>query len=283
MNYIVLDLEWNQPYSKVKKHSHGVEICGEIIQFGAIRLDNRLNIVDSFKVDVKPRFYKKINRHVSAITGLTEKTLDGCPDFKTAYEAFCEFCGDDYCILTWGSDDVPILIDNLRAYGMKAQMPLWLNLQIPFNVQVSHEYRQCSLKEAMEMMDIEQNLTEHDAFCDACNTAKLLARLDFSGDIERYRGLEFMTGRKIDLPDTYGYKTLRDALSDKAHMNTPCPVCNKQMQILSRKVFPSSRIIEAKCKKHGSFRYRITASKHDDTFTAHRKMGIVKEEPVAVN
>jgi len=42
MNYIVLDMEWNQPYSKAKKHPRGVELRGDIIQIGAVKLNRRL-------------------------------------------------------------------------------------------------------------------------------------------------------------------------------------------------------------------------------------------------
>ena len=38
MNYIVLDMEWNQPYSKYKKHIGSMALRGEIIQIGAVKL-----------------------------------------------------------------------------------------------------------------------------------------------------------------------------------------------------------------------------------------------------
>lgn len=40
MSYIVFDLEWNQPMcaAQPKKGRNGVQLAGEIIQIGAVRL-----------------------------------------------------------------------------------------------------------------------------------------------------------------------------------------------------------------------------------------------------
>lgn len=279
MNYIVLDMEWNQPYSKVKKRPHGVELSGEIIQIGAVKLDSKFNTVDTFNTKINPRFYKKINRHITDITGLTTECLSDCPDFKTAYRRFCEFCGDDCCMLTWGSDDIPMLCDNLRAHGMESTVPKWCNLQILFNAQVSHEYRQFSLSDAMEMLNIRRISDEqHDAFGDASNTARLVSRLDMSKGVDRYIGLEFMTGKNMNLPDRQGYKSVREALTDSTNLLPLCPVCDRKMQLTARKCSPSARIIEAVCKKHGDFRFRITVTKEGETYTAHKKVGALKKE-----
>lgn len=50
MDYIIFDLEWNQPYSNdisFMKRA-GCNYVGEIIQIGAIKLNEGLEIVDSF-------------------------------------------------------------------------------------------------------------------------------------------------------------------------------------------------------------------------------------------
>ena len=54
---IVLDLEWNQPFSTRSMVTTPVRLPGEIIQIGAVKLNERLEIVDTFKVMVKPKYY----------------------------------------------------------------------------------------------------------------------------------------------------------------------------------------------------------------------------------
>ena len=51
MNYIVFDLEWNQPYSNdisfMKRTK--MPLTGEIIQIGAVKLNDKLDIVDHLR------------------------------------------------------------------------------------------------------------------------------------------------------------------------------------------------------------------------------------------
>lgn len=48
MHYIVFDLEWNQPYTLEPNmiRRSGFPFIGEIIQIGAVKLDESLQIVD---------------------------------------------------------------------------------------------------------------------------------------------------------------------------------------------------------------------------------------------
>ena len=60
MNYIVMDLEWNQAISQKFVKTKPVYLSGEIIEIGAVKVDEEFNIIDSYKQYVKPNFYKKI-------------------------------------------------------------------------------------------------------------------------------------------------------------------------------------------------------------------------------
>ena len=59
MDYIVMDLEWNQcPYGK------GNEAKGlpfEIIEIGAVKLNEDFEIIDKFSEIIKPRIYKQLH------------------------------------------------------------------------------------------------------------------------------------------------------------------------------------------------------------------------------
>ena len=46
MNYIVLDLEWNQSAKGKKYTLPGMPF--EIIQMGAVKLDNKFDVIDEF-------------------------------------------------------------------------------------------------------------------------------------------------------------------------------------------------------------------------------------------
>ena len=77
MNYIVLDMEWNQPWpgSPSAKKVLPVAIRGEIIQIGAVRITEDQQVGDEFQVLVKSKFYRRLNRRVSKLTGIKESQL----------------------------------------------------------------------------------------------------------------------------------------------------------------------------------------------------------------
>ena len=98
MNYIVMDMEWNQPWpgSPSSKKVLPVPIRGEIIQIGAVRLTEDGEVADEFQVMIRPKFYRHLNRRVSKLTGIKENRLrdEGVP-FPEAMALFQSWCGED--------------------------------------------------------------------------------------------------------------------------------------------------------------------------------------------
>ncbi len=69
MNYIFLDLEWNQPTSFEKmKYKDGLCLNAEIIQIGAVKTDEKCNFSDSFDRKIKPKILTKFNKSVKNLT-----------------------------------------------------------------------------------------------------------------------------------------------------------------------------------------------------------------------
>ena len=67
MNYIVMDMEWNQPWPgspSARKVLPGA-IRGEIIQIGAVRVTEDQVVSDEFQTMIKPKYYRHLNRRVS--------------------------------------------------------------------------------------------------------------------------------------------------------------------------------------------------------------------------
>ena len=66
MNYITLDLEWNQAYMQqalaVQKRI-GSHLHGEVIQIGAVKLNEAMEIIGSYSIIVKPKFFCRLHRH----------------------------------------------------------------------------------------------------------------------------------------------------------------------------------------------------------------------------
>ena len=61
MQYIVLDMEWNQPWDMKKAIREPIYLKGEVIQIGAVKLNDSFEIVDTFKALISPVYYKKMH------------------------------------------------------------------------------------------------------------------------------------------------------------------------------------------------------------------------------
>ena len=278
MNYIVLDMEWNQPWpgSPSAKKVLPVHIRGEIIQIGAVRLTEEQEVADEFQIMIKPKYYRHLNRRVSKLTGIKESRLkeEGVP-FAYAMEQFRTWCGEDIVFLTWGFDDIGILRENLQLHGLDTDWTdKWYNAQMMFNAQTDGSTAQKALKTAMEIFGIEATRPAHDALGDAYHTAQICARLDLKRGAQEYdqalkshengfHGAELpgCIGRKV----FYDYSDKRAALSAMAGEENICPICGGRM--LGSRWFaqPGHRYMDlATCPEDGKFLIRCRLSEQAD-------------------
>ena len=278
MDYIVLDMEWNQPWpgSPSAKKVLPVQIRGEILQIGAVRITQAQEVADEFQVLIRPKYYRRLNRRVSKLTGIKESRLreEGVP-MAQAIQDFRAWCGDDVIFLTWGFDDITILKENLQLYGLEdGWTDRWYNAQMIFNAQTDGSTAQKSLKSALEIFEIEPSRPAHDALGDAYHTALICARLDLQRGIGEYEAAvkSHVNGfHGAELPGCisrkvfYDYADKRAALSAMSGKENRCPLCERQM--LGSRWFaqPGKRYMDlATCPDHGKFLIRVRLSDQPD-------------------
>lgn len=114
MNYIVMDLEWNNAYLK-SAHS----FVNEIIEVGAVKLNDELEIIDTFSQFICPVASKKIRSRIKELTHIENEDLQGADSFETVMKNFSEWCGENFALLTWGDTDIRTLISNYKLFGRK--------------------------------------------------------------------------------------------------------------------------------------------------------------------
>ncbi len=272
MNYISLDLEWNQAYAQkalaVQKRLE-CRLRGEVIQIGAVKLDARLNIIGSYRIIVKPKFFKSIQRHVMRLTGITQQMLDHGTPLPEAIRSFERWCGEDFAFLTWGPDDIPMLEDNLRAHKLDGA---WLHrtydLQLIFSRQTENSKHQRSLEFAMEHFGIEQTLPAHDALNDAYFTALVAKKLDVAGGIANYDDADgdSLFVRVIGDADAgqKGFSSPDDALKNELMAEPVCPTCGKKLtakgELLHSKGQRYTRLFT--CKNDGDMFVKMRLSRN---------------------
>ena len=232
MQYIVLDLEWNQALSKDRVRRRGIVLSGEIIQIGAVRLSEDLQPADTLRLSVAPRYYKKMHWSVRRLTGISTESLENGMPFPEAYALFKEWCGENTAILTWGPDDMPMMETNLRLHGLDPQqLPPFYDLQKIYSRTVSGEKRQCALADALTALGITEVYPPHDALNDALNTAQICTRVPLEDAVAHYG--EWIPLKIVREEEPAGERLEYASYDEmaKAHEKPvlPCPACGAAM------------------------------------------------------
>ncbi len=283
MDYITLDLEWNQAYMQqalaVQKRI-GAHLHGEVIQIGAVKLNEEMEIIGSYSIIVKPRFFCKLHRHVRDLTGITQHMIDRGTPLPEAAESFRRFCGKDFVLLTWGPDDVPMFRENLTAHKIASE---WLDCDYDLQRIYSRQReggaaKQRSLEFAMEALGVEQTLPAHDALNDAYFTAMVAKKLDTPEGVRNYgeRGESFLFDKTYGDADIgeAGYPSVEAILSSSEADLATCPMCQMRMTVLGKMLHGRSHRYRTlcHCEKDGDIFVTLKVfSNHDNTFRV-RKM-----------
>lgn len=173
-----MDMEWNRAKSKNKMITSPIKLSGEIIQIGAVKLDDNLQIVDTFNEIIKPVFYKTMNKEVEKVTFITDRDIESGKSFQSAVHSFKDWCGTNDIILTWGHHDIKTLVDNLTIHGLETDwIPENYDAQWMFDDQITMEGRRYSLDYARYIFNV-KGRNAHNALNDAANTAEVIQHLN---------------------------------------------------------------------------------------------------------
>lgn len=184
MNYIVFDLEYNQHFNyhnEKRKNLYKNKCPFEIIQIGAIKLDNNLQTLATFDKLVKPVLYKRIHPYVKKITGITRDQLSKEKSFSEIYAEFLDFVSPKdgiFCI--WGDSDMRELFNNIHYHKLDDSLVFKKYLDIQSHATKYLNYKKgnsIGLSTAVEMLNIPQKNDFHDAFNDAYYTSEILKLL----------------------------------------------------------------------------------------------------------
>lgn len=271
VEYIVLDLEWNQsPNGKQGEHPR---MPFEIIEIGAVKLDEKMNKVDEFGALIKPKLYKKLHKQIRNMLSYDEKVLDEKGrSFPVVCKEFIEWCGDDYAFCTWGPSDLYFLQENMAFYNMKKlPFPLkFYNVQQIYADEFIEDKVVCKLEKAVVDMNIPEDIPYHAAINDARYTARVMAVKKFPklGDrfsIDTYRHpvkkdeeiLSYHDGYLEQISGEYGSK--QEAMEDKDITTILCCKCGRKCTKKIRwfQSGPNTELAVGKCWKHGYMQGRI--------------------------
>lgn len=223
MNYIIFDLEWNQCGSECEIMTEPVCLPGEIIEIGAVKLDDAFKKIDELRLYIKPQYYTKLHRRIVTLTGIRNQTLEEQGlSFPQAYEKFMAFCGEEYSFMTWSRSDLPILIDNMLLHGIDvSNLPDTYDLQRIFCNEIMRFSRKMSLDDALSVLN-EKGDVAHDALNDSRNTVLVCNHLDLA----EYGG-EYVSRAFAENPILTAYASPRAALDAPELRQYTCPWCGE--------------------------------------------------------
>ncbi len=175
MNYIVLDLEATC-YSQNKS-----DFQSEIIEIGAVKVNDQLEIVSTFDAFVRPILNPELSYFCKQLTTITQEDIDGAETFDRVIADFANFIGwfnrEPYWLIGWGNYDKQQLEQDCALHDMSGNWLInYVNLKGEFS-RMRETKRKYGLEKACKMLGIEMEGTHHRGIDDAINTAKIFVKI----------------------------------------------------------------------------------------------------------
>ena len=173
MNFVILDLEWNGTYSRRLKG-----FMNEIIEFGAVKVDECLHVLDTFDALVRPQVGKKISGKIKTLTNITNEELANGLQFMQVMSRFRKWMGDAV-LMTWGTSDILALIENSRYFCGSERIPFlkqYVDLQSYCEQMLHYDAtKQMGLSTSAQLLGInEEDIAHHRAMDDSMLSLRCL-------------------------------------------------------------------------------------------------------------
>lgn len=193
MTQIIYDLEFNTAYKidhltrRLLKGDAHPECPQEIIEIGAVKLDEAGDILDTFQMMVKPKLYHKMHPKIRQKTKITMDQLETGLPFSEAVEAFREWIDAEEPVMgSWGIDDHQEFMRNCKFHGLEIR---WFQKHLDIQKLCMRHFsspkgHQVGLKKAVEHFGIHLNNSFHKALHDAIYTAHVYRALKESEEVD---------------------------------------------------------------------------------------------------
>ncbi len=281
--YIVFDLEWNQ--SPNGKQDSIEEFPFEIIEIGAVKLNEKFEITDQFHRLIRPQVYQQMHYMISEVTHMDMQELrEQGTYFPEAADEFIAWCGEGAEFCTWGSMDLTELQRNLAYYGMGNPFPkplFYYDVQKIYGL-FCKDGEKPSLDAAVEELELLEDRPFHRALDDAWYTGKVLsymAKEPGAEEILPFYSIDYYrlpSDRKEEIRVTFpGYfkyvsrifESREEAMKDRGVTEMKCYKCGRTLRKKMRWFTANQKIYLALavCPEHGFLRGKIRMKKVDDT------------------
>ena len=198
---IFIDLEMNTTDTRLVRRK---KLKNEVIEIGAVRMDDAFHLLDRFRIFVRPQYNGVIERKIYKLTGISNGAVSDAVSLPEALDALEAWCGSDGCELyAWSARDLCQLRKECGFKGIDSvfldEMVQWHDFQEDFR-QMLGEKNILSLSNAMHRAGLEPEGSLHDASWDAYNSARLMETAyseDFAVDLANAQDACYQEAPKI--------------------------------------------------------------------------------------
>ena len=175
MKHVVVDLEMN-PVSREFREVRR-KLNEEVIEIGAVRLDENFQQEAEFQCYVKPE-YGPIKKHITSLTGITQAMVADKKTYAACFQDFVDWVGEEETkIYSWSMSDIKQLRSECRYklpdFDIGWLNARWVDLQQEFDDRLGL-HNSLALKHALGAMEHKFEGTQHTALADAINTSAIL-------------------------------------------------------------------------------------------------------------
>lgn len=234
MHFIIMDLEWNNSYSKKLK-----SFFNEIIEIGAVMVDENLEVIDTFSVLIRSQLSKKLSGRVKNLTHISNEDMYGGISFVKAISDFSKWIGEKDCIfMSWGNGDLRVMLDNLKFFCDTDTIPFiprYMDLQkyCQQKLQLSNA-QQVGLSTAATMFGIDvSEYSTHRALDDSLLSLRCLKKsYDREELLSQTSVCDIIFYKKLLFKAKY-ITNIHDDRIDRSKMVCYCDNCKKRMSKVS--------------------------------------------------
>ncbi len=237
MKLVILDLEWNTALDRKSGKT-----VNEIIEIGAVKLDENLNEIDRFSTLVASRLTSRLSSRFKSLTGITnEEMRSGC-SFEEAAAAYAKWASGALT-LTWSNSDIYALYDNYHTLLGIDRVPC-IAKYADLQKYTEHILRdrgaelnnQISLSAAADMLDIDYYGLELHRAVDDCALGAMILRQVYDKELlkeyiidtskrDYYKRLTFKP---------YIISDINSPKINKRAMSFKCDSCRKKAERVSQ-------------------------------------------------
>ena len=110
---IFIDLEMNTTDTRLVRRK---KLKNEVIEIGAVRMDDAFHPLDRFRIFVRPQYNGVIERKIYKLTGISNGAVSDAVSLPEALDALEAWCGSDgYEIYAWSTMNCTLFV---RQYGI---------------------------------------------------------------------------------------------------------------------------------------------------------------------